>query len=422
MNSYTARVLDVWSPSVMTRAIRVEKPLEIQFAASQSLRLTVGEHARPMTIASGPARPHLEFAVQRSQSQFKRAFFALAPGDTVEVTAPRGNFLLERARPVVMVAAGIGITPFRSMLEALADDGATLEGTLVHATRSSLNVPFRDEIEALARRAGLRLFRQIGPVEERHLRDLAASLKAPLWYAAGPVDDVKQVREGLLALGVGKESIRLEAFRYSGSLADPLPPAGPPDWEQLYRSTPGERMPWYYPKIDPDLAGAIDRYALRGRALDLGTGPGTQAIALAARGFDTTGTDISPAAVEAARRRDSEGRVHFRTDDVLASRLDKRFDVVFDRGCFHVMPPARRADYVRAVAARLAPGGTLLLKCFADDQPGVHGPSRFSPDDIRHLFGATFEVLEVTRTVYQGTLNPLPRALFCALRARETVS
>ncbi len=194
---------------------------------------------------------------------------------------------------------------------------------------------------------------------------------------------------------------------------------GLPDWDQLYQSNPVEQMPWYYAEIDPDLARAIERYALRGSALDVGTGPGTQALALAARGFQTTGVDISPAAVEAARRRDAEGRVRFLVDDVLASRLGEKFDVLLDRGCFHVIPGDRRADYVRAVAARLVPGGMLLLKCFADDQPGDWGPSRFSPDEIRRVFGGTFEILEVTRTVYPGTLDPAPRALFCVLRAKE---
>jgi ferredoxin-NADP reductase len=45
-------------------------------------------------------------------NRFTRAFFALTRGTTVQVTAPRGHFHLERARPAVMIAAGIGVTPF----------------------------------------------------------------------------------------------------------------------------------------------------------------------------------------------------------------------------------------------------------------------------------------------------------------------
>jgi len=175
--SYSTRVLDVWSPSVMTRAIRIEKPPEITFVASQAVRLILGDaFARPMTIASGPTRAYLDFAVQRSDSEFKRAFFALTPGNTVRITVPRGHFLLERARPAVMIASGIGITPFRSMLEALADEQqTTFPAVLVHATHGFLDVPFRDEIDRLARAVGARLLRHNGPVDIVQLRTLTTS-------------------------------------------------------------------------------------------------------------------------------------------------------------------------------------------------------------------------------------------------------
>jgi ferredoxin-NADP reductase len=238
MSIYAARVLDAWTPSPTTRAIRIEKPPEISFVASQATRLTLGDDlARPMSIASGPARPHLDFAVQRTDSEFKRAFFALTPGATVQVTAPRGHFLLERTRPAVMIAVGIGVTPFRSMLEAVADEHATLAGTIVHATVGPLDVPFRDEIEDLARRAGLRLLRKHGPLDQAQLRALAGEIATPVWYIAGPVEDVKHVRDLLEANGVDEQDIRLEFFRYAGSLAAPSPPIGPSDGDQVYRST-----------------------------------------------------------------------------------------------------------------------------------------------------------------------------------------
>ena len=232
MSIYTVRVLNAWEPSLTTRAIRVEKPPEVSFVASQATRLILGEDlARPMTIASGPTRPYLDFAVQRTDSEFKRAFFALTRGTAVRVTAPRGHFLLERARPAVMIAAGIGVTPFRSMLEALADEHATLAGVLVHTTVGPLDVPFRDEIETLTHRAGLRLSHKNGPVGEDQLRTLAAEIATPVWYVAGSVEDVKHARDLLGSISVNKEDIRVEAFRYAGSLAAPSLPVGTPHSE-----------------------------------------------------------------------------------------------------------------------------------------------------------------------------------------------
>ncbi|WP_437598878.1 class I SAM-dependent methyltransferase [Sorangium sp. So ce590] len=194
-----------------------------------------------------------------------------------------------------------------------------------------------------------------------------------------------------------------------------------PDWQELYRSTPAESLPWYHAGLDPDLGQALERWQVaRGRALDLGTGPATQAFALAERGFDVTGTDLSHAAIEqaAAQAAQRGAAVRFVQDDILDSRLDERFDVVFDRGCFHCLPPARRGDYVRALKRLVAPGGLCFLKCFSVLEPREQGPYRFSPEELREIFGADFEVLSSVETVYQGTLDPLPRALFSVLRPR----
>jgi hypothetical protein len=60
-------------------------------------------------------------------------------------------------------------------------------------------------------------------------------------------------------------------------------------WDERYKDQPVETMPWFYADLDADLAQALDRLGIgSGKALDLGTGPGTQAIALAKRGLDVT--------------------------------------------------------------------------------------------------------------------------------------
>src|SRR5690242_2069638 len=77
-----------------------------------------------------------------------------------------------------------------------------------------------------------------------------------------------------------------------------------PRWEELYQQQEVESMPWFNPELDEDLENALDEVGLRGgNALDLGTGPGTQAIHLARRGFAVTATDISEAAIRLAREK-----------------------------------------------------------------------------------------------------------------------
>jgi cyclopropane fatty-acyl-phospholipid synthase-like methyltransferase len=192
-----------------------------------------------------------------------------------------------------------------------------------------------------------------------------------------------------------------------------------PHWEELYQHQEIESMPWFNPELDGDLENALDELGLRsGSALDLGTGPGTQAIHLACRGFAVTATDISEAAIrlanEKARKQGLE--IIWVQDDILDTRLDQQFDLIFDRGLFHVLAPERRGDYVRIVSGLLKTGGYLFLKCFSRLQPGEQGPYRFTPEQIREIFGGHLNVLSIKETVYQGTLDPLPRALFCVMR------
>jgi SAM-dependent methyltransferase len=193
-----------------------------------------------------------------------------------------------------------------------------------------------------------------------------------------------------------------------------------PQWDEFYQTRTVESMPWFYPGLDPDQARAIEQYALAGRALDLGTGPGTQALALAERGFDVTATDVSSAAVDAARERARAAGldVSFVIDDVTNSRLTGTFELVLDRGCFHVLAPDMRPRYADTVARLVAPGGFFLLKCFSDEQPGEVGPYKFTPAEIEMLFEPAFQVLSIDRSIYHGTFEPPPRALFCSLRRR----
>ena len=189
-----------------------------------------------------------------------------------------------------------------------------------------------------------------------------------------------------------------------------------PDWEKLYQDQNVESMPWFNPDLDPDLDQALTKLNLHtGTALDLGTGPGTQAMALAARGFKVTGTDISSTAIEKAQAVAKEKGldIWWRQDDILKSSLDQKFDVVLDRGCFHVFPPEQRQDYVRVVDGLIKPKGYLFLKCFSHLETREAGPYRFTPEEIKEIFNSRFNVLSVEETVYHGTLDPFPRALFC---------
>ncbi len=193
-------------------------------------------------------------------------------------------------------------------------------------------------------------------------------------------------------------------------------------WEEQYREDNVETMPWFCPDLDVDVADAIRRLAITPTtALDLGTGPGTQAIELARLGFTSTGTDISPSAVRKAQQRTKKESlaVDFVCDDVLESRLEGSFGLIMDRGCFHVLEPEQQQDYLISVAKLLAQNGYLLLKTFHKQEKSEEGPpNRFEASDIKKIFSGTFELIESHNSVFESTMDWNPKALFCILKKK----
>jgi SAM-dependent methyltransferase len=192
-----------------------------------------------------------------------------------------------------------------------------------------------------------------------------------------------------------------------------------PDWETLYKSQKIETMPWYNENFDSDLEKELGERKIISdcKFLDLGTGPATQAIWLAKRGFKVMGSDLSEAAINRARKiYANEKSVNFIVDDILDSNLkENEFSYIFDRGCFHVLSPGDRQKYIRQIKRILKVNGILFLKCFSDKEPMQEGPYKFSQDEIRDLFNESFRIDSIKETVYQGTLDPFPKALFVVM-------
>ena len=114
------------------------------------------------------------------------------------------------------------------------------------------------------------------------------------------------------------------------------------DWDTYYKKNKVEEMPWYEIHLDHDLENEIkSRNLSKGKFLDLGTGPGTQAIQLAKLNFDVTATDISTTAINNAKK--LSNKVNFLVDDILNSQLShNEFDFILDQGIFHVFDVSQR--------------------------------------------------------------------------------
>lgn len=123
------------------------------------------------------------------------------------------------------------------------------------------------------------------------------------------------------------------------------------------------------------------------RVLEIGAGTGSNALWLATQGCVVTALDLAPLAVERARARAEVAglAISLLERDFLADGApDTGFDLVFDRGCFHVFDSAdEQARFAANVAAALAPGGCWLsLIGSTEGAPRSGGPPRRSARDI----------------------------------------
>ncbi|REC98127.1 ferredoxin-NADP reductase [Microbacterium sp. AG157] len=151
-----ARRRDV-TPTVRELSFHAARPFS--FHPGQYLELDV-PHRRPdargtrreFSIVSAPEDlPEVRIAFKDgSQSSYKRALAAVEPGSTLAVTGVWGDFVLPSrpTSPVLLVAAGIGVTPFVSQLRHLVATGQDRDVVLVYVVSEAAELAFRDEIAA----------------------------------------------------------------------------------------------------------------------------------------------------------------------------------------------------------------------------------------------------------------------------------
>jgi methyl halide transferase len=122
------------------------------------------------------------------------------------------------------------------------------------------------------------------------------------------------------------------------------------------------------------------------RALDLGCGTGTNSVWLAQQGFEVTGIDLAPLAVEQADKRARAAGVNARfvVADVLhLPGLGGPFQFFFDRGCYHAVRRDAPNQYAYAVAQQLASSGRGLILAGNAREPHDPGPPVVTEEEIR---------------------------------------
>lgn len=202
------------------------------FRAGQyvSVRVELPDGARQIrqySLAGAPGSPDRRIGVKRVRGAAgpdgevsSHLHAHVRVGDTLEVSAPYGDLVLDDTdAPVLLASAGIGVTPMIAMLEQLALTGHRAPVTVVHADRSPADHALRADHEAYAAKLADATvhFWYERDAEGAGLPGRADLARVPVApgtraYLCGPLPFMRAVRTQLLAKGVAAADIHYEVF------------------------------------------------------------------------------------------------------------------------------------------------------------------------------------------------------------------
>jgi ferredoxin-NADP reductase len=220
-----------------TMAFRFEKPSGWTFKAGQYLDMTLLDpsetdsegNVRSFSIASAPHEETLMVATRMRDTAFKRVLRTMPFGTAVKIEGPSGDLILQKelTRAAVFLAGGIGITPFRSIVQWAAKETSPHRIVLFYSNRRPEDAAFLAELQSLERdNPKYKLIASMTEMEKSHqpwqgetgLIDqgmLGRHLKgaaSPIYYIAGPPAMVKGLHEMLSKAGIKPGDIHCEEF------------------------------------------------------------------------------------------------------------------------------------------------------------------------------------------------------------------
>ena len=211
------------TPTIMSFIFKAEKPLKWQTGQhgmfSMDKSKVEGKAWRMFSIASTPEENHIMIStkVSPNPSSYKLALMNLQPGDPIFIRGPIGQFYVEDLQqPVLFIAGGIGIAPFRALVHSYAQDGtrAPKSVDLLYSQREE-DYAFQQELDQAAQENN---FLKIHYLSSRDaLRDEILSFTSVhgndgRYLVAGAPEMVESVKKLLKEQGILSKHIKNDPF------------------------------------------------------------------------------------------------------------------------------------------------------------------------------------------------------------------
>jgi SAM-dependent methyltransferase len=177
----------------------------------------------------------------------------------------------------------------------------------------------------------------------------------------------------------------------------------------------GARPPWSIGAPQPELAALIEQGKFHGDVLDVGCGEAAISLSLAERGYTTVGLDLSPTAIDLARREAEKlglTNATFEVADISSfTGHDGRFGTIVDSTLFHSIPVEAREGYQQSISRAAAPGASYFALVF-DKAAVPEGPiNAVTADELREAVTKYWIVDDIRPARLYANLPEVPSDL-----------
>ena len=208
-------ILDYWT-------IVFEQPIGFVFEAGDWIDIELSDGMRKggktYSISSSPTEVDIKITFREGLSELKRALQSVKPNDELYISQYGNdyNFQLNRNRSSVLIAGGVGIAPFRSMLKEMVDTNATNDVSLIYLN-SNNNFLFKDELDQWVKRLPNLSIMYINTkdINRKKREKLIHSQVGDIgqnFYISGPPAMVEANEHLLIDMGVQVRNIRIDSF------------------------------------------------------------------------------------------------------------------------------------------------------------------------------------------------------------------
>lgn len=212
------------------------KPDKFKFTPGQYMEWTI-PHKKPdnrgvrryFSISSSPGENNIQLLVKfnNPSSSYKASLSNMQEGGEIIASSLSGDFVLPKdlSKPLVFIAGGVGIAPFRSMIKHIVDNNLSSNIILIYVNRDLGEILFKDIFDAASKNGVKTLYSLtnkenipqnwqglVGHIDENTIRQIIPDYKSSVYYISGPWAMVQSCEKALHLAGIKKSHIKIDFF------------------------------------------------------------------------------------------------------------------------------------------------------------------------------------------------------------------